>query len=70
MADKISTAVTYTAAGGTVVLGMTANEFAALGGLAIAGLAFITNAGITWWYKREHLKIARAKAKFEDNGDD
>ncbi|WP_041646651.1 HP1 family phage holin [Aromatoleum aromaticum] len=70
MPDKASAAITYTAAGSTVILGMTANEFAALGGLAIAGLAFVTNAVITWWYKREHLKIARARAQLEDDSDE
>lgn len=71
MVDKISTAVTYTAAGGTVILGFTANEFAALGGLVIATLAYVTNAAITWWFKREHLKLAKAKAGLIDPpGDD
>lgn len=67
MPDKISAAATYTAAGGTVILGMTANEFAALGGLAIATLAYFTNAAITAYFKYQHLKIARAKLEGADD---
>lgn len=63
MVDKVTTAVTYTAAGGTVILGFTANEFAALGGLAIAVVAFITNTALTLWFKHQHLKLARERTR-------
>ena len=51
----------YTAAGGTIILGLTANELAALIGVGIAIATFLMNA----WFKWQHLKIARAKAQQE-----
>jgi Bacteriophage holin family, superfamily II-like len=43
--------------------GLTATEFAAIGGLAIAFLGFLTNAVMNWYFKSQHLKLAREKAK-------
>ena len=54
---------TYLAAGGTVILGLTANELAALGGLLVAFLSMIIGAGISFYFKLQHLKIARARAE-------
>ena len=66
IASKAGSAITYTAAGGTVLAGMTANELAALGGLVVAILAMIINAAITWHFKAQHLEIARRRAEIED----
>jgi hypothetical protein len=47
--------------GGTVaaVGGWTANEIAAFGGLGLAIAGFLLN----WYYKHQHLRIAREKAR-------
>lgn len=58
---------TYVAAGGTVILGLTANELAALGGLLVAFIAMLVNAFINWHFKSERLKLAREKAALEDD---
>lgn len=60
---KASAATGYTAAGGTVILGLTTNEFAALGGLIVAVVAFVVNAGMNFWFRREHLKLAQKRAE-------
>ena len=65
-AEVAAQKATYMAAGGTVILGLTANEVAALGGLLVALLAMVVNAAITWHFKSEHLKIAREKASDDD----
>ena len=65
-AEVAAQKATYMAAGGTVILGLTANEVAALGGLLVALLAMVVNAAITWHFKSEHLKLAREKASDDD----
>lgn len=65
-AEVAAQKATYMAAGGTVILGLTANEVAALGGLLVALLAMVVNAAITWHFKSEHLKLAREKAYDDD----
>lgn len=50
---------TYVASGGAVILGLTANEAAALGGLLVAFLAMVINAAMNWHFKSQHLKLAR-----------
>lgn len=50
-ANKLSLA----ASGGAVVFGLTANEVAALGGLAIAFVSLL----ISVWFKWQHLKAVR-----------
>ena len=59
LAEKVATTATYTGSGGAVFFGLTANEFAALGGLAIAVVGFLVNV----WFKAQHLAIARKKAQ-------
>ena len=61
--SKTGAAITYTSAGGAVLMGMTANELAALGGLIVAVVAMILNAAITWYFKSQHLKLARQRAE-------
>ncbi len=58
---KTATAAQYGGSSAAVVFGLTANEFAALGGLGIAIIGFF----VSWWYKHQHLKIA--KKKLEDD---
>ena len=53
MSDPKTTLIAYTSAGSAVIFGFTANEFAALMGLAFAFGTFVIN----WYYKRQHLKI-------------
>lgn len=65
-AEVAAQKATYMAAGGTVILGLTANEVAALGGLLVAFLAMVVNAAITWHFKSEHLKLASKKASDDD----
>ena len=47
----------------TLIGGLTATEIAAFGGLALAVLSYLTNAAMTFYFKREHLKIAQQTAK-------
>jgi len=56
---KASTAATYGGSATAVFFGLTANEFAALGGLAIGVIGLL----IGTWYKHQHLKIARKNQK-------
>lgn len=57
--EKAATAATYGGSGGAVFFGLTANEFAAVGGLLIAVIGFVVNV----WFKLQHLKIAKSKAQ-------
>lgn len=56
---KSATAATYGGSATAIIFGLTANEFAALGGLFIG----IVGLMITTWYKHQHLKIARESLK-------
>lgn len=58
----------YASSGAAVLLGMTANELAAIGGLIVAFLALIINAGVNIYFKSQHLKLARKKAALADGG--
>lgn len=60
---KASAATGYTAAGGTLILGLTTNEFAAIGGLVVTTVAFVANAAMNFWFKHQHLKLARKLAE-------
>lgn len=46
---------TYVFAGGTVYFGLTLNEI----GVIVGIIATIATLAMNWWFKREHLKIAR-----------
>lgn len=61
-AELASQKATYIASGGAVVLGLTANEAAALGGLLVAFIAMVINAVMNWYFKSQHLKLARESA--------
>lgn len=56
---KTATTATYGGSATAIIFGLTANEFAALGGLFIG----VVGLAITTWYKHQHLKIARESSK-------
>ena len=56
---KTATTATYGGSATAIIFGLTANEFAALGGLFIGIVGLV----ITTWYKHQHLKIARESSK-------
>lgn len=60
---KTTAAATY--GGGIVAFvgGLSANEIAAYGGLAVAVLAWLSNTIITIYFKYAHLKLSRETAK-------
>lgn len=55
IATKSSAIATYGGSASAVFFGLTANEFAALGGLGIAVIGLLINI----WFKYQHLKIAK-----------
>ena len=56
---KSATTATYGGSATAIIFGLTANEFAALGGLFIGAVGLV----ITTWYKHQHLKIAKESSK-------
>ena len=54
-----TTAATYTASGSAVILGLSANEFAAIAGVCIALLTF----GLNWYYKHQQIKLMCERLK-------
>lgn len=57
--------LTYGASGGAVILGLSANEAAAIGGLIVAIIALFINAGTNWYFKSQHLKLAKKRLASE-----
>ncbi len=55
----MATGATYGGSATAVIGGLTANEFAAFGGLLIAFIGLIVNI----WFKHKHLQIARKRAQ-------
>lgn len=53
MIEKHSSAATYIAGSSAVVFGLSATEFAAFVGAAVAVLTFVVN----WWYKHKAFKL-------------
>jgi hypothetical protein len=54
-------ALGYTGAGTAVVFGLNQGEWSIvgiIGGLAIGALGLFINAGITYYFKRQHLRLA------------
>lgn len=60
---KAATAAQYGGSGAALYFGLTANEIAAFGGLAIAVIGFFVN----WWYKHQHLQLAKKKLEETDD---
>lgn len=63
-AAEIAGNAAYTSAGGTVIAGLTLHDWAVVVGI----IATIITAGLNWYYKQQHLKIARRNAGM--TGDD
>ena len=59
---KAATTAQYGGSASAVYFGLTANEIAAFGGLFIAIIGLLVNI----WYKHQHLKIAKEKAKADE----
>ena len=62
LVSKIATAAQYGGSGTAMYFGLTANELAAFGGLAVAVLGFVVNTVVNWHFKSQHLKLARRNA--------
>lgn len=54
--ERIANTVTYSTAGGATILGLTANELAALGGFIVAVLVALANVGIHWYYRHRTFR--------------
>ena len=59
--QKASNVATYTGSAVAFLAGLSANEIAALGGLVVAVLGYLTGAAINLWYKLRLLEIAAQK---------
>ena len=64
-AAEIAGQAAYTSGVGTVIAGLTLNDWAVLVGIA----ATVITAGLNWYYKQKHLEIARRNAGMYDDGD-
>lgn len=55
--------------GATVAVlgGLTATELAAFGGLLVAVIGLVVNAVMNWYFKAQHLKLARETAKANED---
>lgn len=51
----------------SVLGGLTSTELAAFGGLAVAVLSWFTNAAINFYFKWQHLKLARQLAQADQD---
>lgn len=65
-AIKVAGAVTQAAAAGTVYFGLTLNELGVVVGMLVAVLGLIGQIGLTWYYKHQHLRLARQKRASDD----
>jgi hypothetical protein len=60
--SKTATAATYGGAGNAIVFGLTANEWSVVG--VIGGIAIgLLGLAITYYFKQQHLLIAKQTAK-------
>jgi hypothetical protein len=66
VAQRAASAAQYGGGAGAFYFGMTANEVAAYGGLAIAALGFITSTAINWYFKAQHLRLAKERLEAPD----
>jgi hypothetical protein len=60
-AAKASQVAAYGGSASAVYFGLTANEFAALGGLIVGALGMIANVIISAFFKWKHLKLAQRR---------
>jgi hypothetical protein len=56
---KAAAAATYSGSAAAIFFGLTANEFAALGGLAVGVVGLV----VTIWFKHQHLQLAKKMLK-------
>lgn len=61
-AAEIAGKITYTSAGGTVVAGLSLNEWAAMVGIVVTISAFVVN----WYYKAKHYELAKQRLEAAD----
>lgn len=65
MSEK-ATVATYAASAGTTLAGtITAQEWATIAGIALGMATFAIN----WYYKHQHLRVAKALAKLQQSDD-
>ena len=60
-AAEIAGNAAYTSAGGTIVAGLSLNDWAMVVGI----IATIATALLNWYYKQKHLEIARRNARLD-----
>lgn len=66
IAPKVTTSASYATASVPVLAGFTADEWQAIGvigGLVLGALTWIGNMVVTWYFKRQHVEIAREMAR-------
>lgn len=61
LAIKTANVVTQAAAAGTVYFGLTLNEIGVIVGILVGVIGLIGQLGLTWYYKHQHLQLARKK---------
>lgn len=61
VAIKAANAVTQAAAAGTIYFGLTLNEIGVIIGMFVAVVGLVGQLGLTWYYKHQHLELARQK---------
>lgn len=61
-AAEVASKAAYTSAGGTFIAGISLNEWAILTGIAATIITLLMN----WYYKEQHLKLARIHAELGD----
>jgi hypothetical protein len=57
--QKAASTATYGGSAGAMYFGYTANEIAAFGGLFVAIIGLVVSQLINWYYKAQHLKLAK-----------
>ena len=62
LGTKAASVATYGGSSAAIIFGLTANEFAAISGVVIALVGLLVNI----YFKHQHLKIARASAKADE----
>lgn len=61
VAIKVANTVTQTAAAGTIYFGLTLNEIGVIVGIVVAVIGLVGQLALTWYYKHQHLQLAREK---------
>lgn len=61
VAIKVAGTITQAAAAGTVYFGLTLNEIGVVIGMLVAVIGLIGQLSLTWYYKHQHLQLARQK---------